>query len=210
MHAQERIESTLFGYRYGISGGMGLSAISVNDVVTFLNFLYGPQLDHRISEFNSSVEFYGVIDVFIKGNMSTGIEYSYLFGSHNFPTGFGSDDYSFSYHMPLLLGHYVIAGSGYFFKFGGGLGYLFARFKEDLTLEPEPIVYSGGGIGGKLQAIGHTPFGDNLYAYIGVDFRFGFPGTVTDNDGTVLTDGRSDISMNFFSFGLKFGLSYFF
>jgi hypothetical protein len=203
-------QGSVFGYRYGIGGGMGITAISMNDVVSYLNLLHVPDRYNRISEFSSAVEFFGSFDLFLSPNIATGIEYSYLLGSHNISTGFGTDDFSFSYHMPLILGHYVVNGANYFFKFGGGLGYLFARYREDLGTLPEALIYSGGGIGGKAQAVGHTPFGDNLFAYIGIEMRFGFPGSVVDEDGRPLTDGRDNVSLNFFSFGLKFGLMYYF
>ncbi len=201
---------TLFGYRYGIGGGMGISAISMNEFISYMNLLHVQDVYNRISEFNSAIEFFGTFDLFLRHDFASGFEYSYLFGSHNIATGFGSNDFNYSYHLPLLLGHYLVSGSNYFFKFGGGLGYIFARYEEDLVDLPEPIVYTGGGVGGKAQAVGHTPFGDNLFAYIGLEMRFGFPGSVTDDEGRTLTDGRNDVSFNFFSFGLKFGLMYFF
>jgi len=203
-------DSVILQYRYGIGGGMGVSAISVNEVVSYLNLLYIPDVSSRISEFNSAIEFFGSYDLFLSSNLATGFEYSYLLGSHNISTGFGSNDFTYTYHLPLVLGHYILSGSEYFFKFGGGLGYIFARFKEDLAALPEAIVYSGGGIGGKAQAVGHTPFGDDLFGYIGVEMRFAFPGSVTDDEGRTLTDGRDNVSLNFFSFGVKFGLMYYF
>lgn len=210
LNADDMQDNVILQYRYGIGGGMGVSAISVNEVVSYLNLLYIPDIYSRISEFSSSIEFFGSYDHFINPNFAAGFEYSYLLGSHNISTGFGSNDFTYSYHMPLLLGHYVLGGSEYFFKFGGGLGYIFARFKEDLAALPDAIVYTGGGIGGKAQAVGHTPFGDNLFGYIGVEMRFAFPGSVHDDEGKALTDGRDDVSLNFFSFGLKFGLMYYF
>jgi hypothetical protein len=201
---------TLFGYRYGFGGGMGLSAVSVNDVVSYLNLLYVNQPQDRLSEFSTAVEFFGTFDYFLSESYSGGVEYAYLLFSHNLSTGFGTNDFTVSYHLPLVLVHYLVAGSNYFFKFGGGMGYLFVRYKEDLVDLPDAIVYTGGGLGGKLQAVGHTPFGDNLYAYIGVDMRFGFPGSVENADGQTLRSREGDVSFNFFSFGLKFGLTYFF
>lgn len=201
-------EGTLFGYRFGIGGGMGITAISPNDLVTYLNMVHVPDIFSRISEFSSAVEFFGSIDMFLRQSFAVGFEYSYLFGSHNIDTGFGTDDFSYSYHMPIILGHYLLAGTNYFFKFGGGLGYYFSRYKEELIDFPEALLFTGSGIGGKAHAVGHTPFGDNLYGYIGVEIRFGFPGRVSNEDDIVLNDGRNDVTMNFFSFGLKFGLTY--
>jgi len=202
-------DSIWSAYRYGFSGGMGVSAISVNEVVSYLNLLYIPDVYSRISEFNAAIEFFGTYDLFIRPNVVVGFEYSYLLGSHNIATGFGSNDFTYSFHLPLALAHYVIGSSDYFFKFGGGLGYVFARYREDLADLPDPIVYTGGGLGGKVQGIGQTPFGDNLFGYIGIEMRFGLPGTVSDTNGVKLTDGRDNVALNFFSFGLKFGLTYY-
>lgn len=201
---------TLFGYRYGIGGGMGVSAVSIHELFTYINQSPGVDPQNRLSEFSTAIEFFLTMDLFLQPQFAVGMEYSYLFGSHNFATVTGSDDFFYSYHLPLLLGHYLVAGSEFFFKFGGGLGYIFARYVEDLATRPEAIVYTGGGIGGKAQAVGHTPFGDNLFAYIGAEMRFGFPGSVTDSDGRPLQGRDSDVSFNFFSFGLKFGLMYYF
>lgn len=197
-------------YRFGVGGGMGISAVSITDLFSYINQTPGIDPYNRLSEFSTAVEFFGAIDLFVRPTIATGFEYSYLLGSHSIETGFGSYDHHFMYHLPLVLGNYIVAGEGYFFKFGGGLGYILARYEEDPVDFPGPIVYTGGGIGGKAQAIGHTPFGDNLFAYIGAEMRFGFPGSVEDEEGRPLTDGRNDVSFNFFSFGLKFGLMYYF
>jgi len=203
-------DQTVFGYRFGAGGGMGISAISINDLTSYLNVIHVPDIVNRVSEFNAAVEFFGSFDLFLHADYAAGFEYSYLLGSHTIETGFGSNIFSYSYHMPLLLGHYIVAGSEYFFKFGGGLGYFHSRYKEDVTEFPQPLVYTGGGVGGKLQAVGHTPFGESLFGYIGIEMRFAFPGSVTDDEGNKLTDGREDVSLNFFSFGLKFGLTFYF
>lgn len=201
-------EGAVFGYRAGIGGGMGISAVSISDLVSYLNLREGFTLQERIPEFNSAVEFFATYDMFLRSDVALGFEYSYLFGSHNFSGTFGSNNYSYSFHMPVILGHYLVKGPGYFFKFGGGLGYFFTRYREDLTELTEPVVYTGGGLGGKLQAVGHTPFGDNLFGYVGVEMRFAFPGSVSDNDGRILRSGDRDVTMNFISLGLKFGLTY--
>ena len=201
-------ERPMFDYRSGIGGGMGISAVSISDLVSYLNLREGFTLQERIPEFNSAVEFFVTFDWFMQSDVAFGFEYSYLFGSHNFSGTFGSNDYSYSFHMPVMLGHYLLKGPGYFFKFGGGLGYFFTRYREDLMELTEPIVYTGGGIGGKIHAVGHTPFGDNLYGYVGVEMRFAFPGSVSDNEGIVLRSGDKDVTMNFISLGLKFGLTY--
>jgi len=189
---------------------MGVSAISINDLTSYLNVIHVPDIINRVSEFSAAVEFFGSFDLFLHTDYGAGLEYSYLLGSHTIETGFGSNVFSYSYHMPLLLGHYIVAGSEYFFKFGGGIGYILSRYKEDVTEFPEPLIYTGGGVGGKLQAVGHTPFGESLFGYIGVEMRFALPGSVTDDEGNTLTDGREDVSLNFFSFGLKFGLMFYF
>jgi hypothetical protein len=200
---------TIFGYRFGIGGGMGVSAISITDLFTYINQMPGTDPYNRLSEFSTAVEFFAAADIVLHPTIMTGVEYSFILGSHSVETGFGSDNYTFTYHMPLVLAHYLLMGEGYFFKLGGGVGYVFTRYEEDPTYAP-PFLYTGGGIGGKIQAVGHTPFGDNLYAYIGAEMRFGFPGPVADEDGRTLRNVNKDVSFNFFSFGLKFGLMYYF
>jgi hypothetical protein len=201
-------DGAVFGYRFGIGGGMGISAVSISALVSYLNLREGFALQERIPEFNSAVEFFASFDWYLQTDIAFGFEYSYLFGSHNFSGTFGSNDYSYSFHMPIILGHYLVRGPGYFFKFGGGLGYFMTRYREDLMELTEPVVYKGGGVGGKFHAVGHTPFGDNLYGYVGAEVRFAFPGSVSDSEGQVLSSGPNDVSMNFISLGLKFGLTY--
>jgi hypothetical protein len=203
-------QGSVLGYRYGIGGGMGLHSINVTDVVRYINGNYVVDPESRLSEFSTAVEFFGAFDLFMFRGLALGFEYSYMLSSHNIPSGFGSSDFTLTLHSPLLLGHYIVEGSNFFFKFGGGIGYTFVRFREELAQLPDPEIYSGGGLGGKLSAIGHTPFGDHLFGYIGIEMRFGFPGTVKNDEGMYLNDGIDDVSLTYLSFGLKFGLMYYF
>lgn len=197
---------------FGVGGGMGVSTVSAGDVVDYMNTLVAPS--ERIDEFGTAVEFF--ISPELQLNSSWGIkaEYSYLLKSYNVTGGGGLGTYEFTYdvHMPTLVLQYLIIREGYLFKFGAGVGFHLASFSERYPSSIDELKFTAQGLGGKLEAAGHTSLGDNLYGMIAGDLRLDFLGGLESESGQKLRSrvGQDEVSLDFFSVGIKFGLVYYF
>ncbi len=196
-------------YRFGFSGGMGINALSIGDLVHYINAGFVVDPADRLSEFSGTVEFFGAVEGFINPSVSVGLEYGYMLNSFS-PRGYsGMTEFSYSVQVPSIVAYYVLYGTNYHVKAGGGLGITHIRFEQKLPFDTSTELFRGTGFGGKLHFIGQTPFGDNLYGYIGVDFRFGIVGEINNARGEPLALPERSISMDYISFGLKFGLTYY-
>jgi hypothetical protein len=192
-----------------VAGGMGISFVynpSLNDYIE-----YNWSLDD-VQPFVSTVEFYGEIDYSLNEKYQLGIEYVYSL--YDYSSFINNLNYKLDYihHKPSFLAYYVIAGEGYKFKFGGGLGLRIVQLTESIgTTEEGAIAFSTTGFGllGKIQ--GHTKLSDNFYANIGSTIRFDAPGK-PENNGVKRSNPSSneDVNINSFSVSINIGISYFF
>ncbi len=192
----------------GISAGMGVSGIMTSDIADYINNGYAPP--ERISSFSSAAEFFGAGEVRLAANINAKIEFAYLLKSYEVPSGFGpNDEFSFGVTMPTLIVHYLIPGPGYMIKAGGGVGYHWATFNQNIPGLAQEYHASGPGL--KLEAEGNTEFDEHLHGYIAVDLRDDWLGELRDSgDNPLRLSGRAPVSMGFFSAGLKLGLTYYF
>jgi hypothetical protein len=196
-------------YGIGVSGGMGINATSFNDLTNYINAGFVVDPVDRVSEFTSTVEFFLSADGLIRSNFSLGADYSYSLNSYTIRGYSGTTDFQYSVHTPLLSGSYVVFGPQYHLKFGGAAGLSFMRFEQKLPFDTKSELYKGSGFAGMLNAIGHTPFGGNLYGYIGLTFRFGIIGDIRNDAGEPLAFPERSINMDYISFGVRFGLTYY-
>ena len=208
--AQSKSDSTWYNRNYfGIGGGMGITLINSTDIIDYLNTSF--MQSSRIDDFGSAPEFFcfGVFP--ISGSWGGKIEYAYIFKSYNTPVS-GLPDYVFSYyvHMPTMILEYSFINEGFFFKFGGGVGYHVATFSRNLNISN--IEYKSSGVGFKLEAEGNTAFDEHLFGTIGFDVRADFMSELEDANGNKLfiNTTKKNASMNFFTLGLKLGLAYYF
>lgn len=203
-------EDSLHRRFIGVSAGLGVTLINANDVVNFINVISVEQ--QRQDNFATAAEFFGEGEFQVAPTWGLAVEYSYLLKSYNLVLpGFSPNFIEYKISMPTLIAHYVLQGEGYFFKFGGGLGYHSATLIEQYPSGSE-VDYRTNGLGLKVQAVGNTEFDEHLYGYIAVDARKDFMGEFKDGAGAPLSipGTGQNVSMNFFSAGVKFGLSYFF
>ncbi|MFQ5797834.1 MAG: hypothetical protein ACE5H0_03960 [Bacteroidota bacterium] len=195
---------------FGVGGGMGVSTVSAGDVVDYINTLATPT--ERIDEFGTAVEFFISPEFQLNASWGLKAEYSYLLKSYIIPAEGATGTYDFTYdvHMPTLVLQYLIIREGYLFKFGAGVGYHFGSFS--VGFPPSEIVSAAQGFGGKLEAAGHTSLGGNLYGIIAGDIRLDFVGDLESKNGQKLGSvvSQDNVSLHFFSLGIKFGLSYYF
>jgi len=193
--------------------GMGIDLHSATSIVNYINFMAQPRLDEKVYDFSSAVEFYAVPEMQVSPHWSVGLEYSLLIKSYALDdrSGFSRSDFFYQIHMPTVLVHRLILGEGYRVKVGGGIGYHFASFTQSFPTVGSEETLSADGLGLKLDAVGNTKFDDTFYGSIGVDLRWDFEGTLKRSPSGVApaTNGSIPLpKMNFFSAGLKFGVTF--
>lgn len=197
---------------FEISGGMGISLHSTPSLTDYINATAHPRQEQLLDEFSSAVEFFITPELQVSEEWSMGLEYSLLLKSYTLDdrSGFSRSEFSYQVHMPTFLVHYVVFGEGYKVKFGGGVGYHFAKFNQSFPSYGTGDDLSAKSIGVKLEAVGNTKFDETFYGSIGVDLRWDFLGTLKKSDGSEAFDRASNTTakMNFFSAGLKFGVTF--
>jgi hypothetical protein len=169
-----------------------------------LSFALGNNL---IPSFKSAISFSGEADYKLSNTFAIGLEYDLLIDSYtatNSPGAF----YEISYNMqrPTLLAFYIVSGSGYQFKFGGGVGPRFVSLSERIITSKE---YSVNGYGFVLKAEGNTLLSKNFYALIGTNIRYDVTGDVANNKNTLVNRSTGEtLNLNSISFGIYLGVTF--
>jgi hypothetical protein len=184
-----------------VRGSMGIDFVSVPDLKNYLEANYTDIL----SDFSSAVNFSGAYGRMIGENNQLEIELGYLLSSYNASSSLGSYDLTYSLIMPSLLYNYVITGSGYNFKFGGGAGLRMLSITENIPGDPNDYNYSSLGYGFLLRAVGNTAIAENVYAHIGADVRYD---VISEPEKSDNGNKIGDINFNSLSFGIRLGISY--
>ena len=191
--------------------GMGIDLHTATSLDKYINLVAQPRLDEKLFDFSSAVEFFAVPEIQLTEHWSAGVEYAMLIKSYSIDdrTGFSRSEFSYQIHMPTLLVHRLLFGEGYRLKFGGGIGYHFASFTQNFPTVGSGETLSASGIAVKLDAVGNTKFDETFYGSIGVDLRWDFPGTLQRTADARSTQSSIALpTMNFFSAGLKFGITF--
>ncbi len=191
--------------RIGISAGMGVNYHTVKDIVDRIN---GNSITvQRVSNFKSGVEFFGAVTIPLSPDWVMKIEYSYLLASYTQSTNFGPAEFSYHVHMPTLLGQYILhEAETYNLKLGAGAGYHLASYSEKYSTVD--ATFTGSGIGTVLELEANTALGEHLFAHLGTQMRWDFIGELTSGAGK--TPGNLATTFNFFSAGVRIGMSYYF
>ncbi|HEX9253334.1 MAG TPA: hypothetical protein VF870_13895 [Ignavibacteriaceae bacterium] len=184
-----------------VRGSMGIDFVSVPDLKNYLEANYTDIL----SDFSSAVNFSGSYGRMVGENSQLELELGYILNSYNSTSSLGSYDLTYSILMPSLLYNYVISGSGYNFKFGGGAGVRFLSIDESLPGAGSSDKYSATGYGFILRAVGNTAIAQNVYAHIGADVRYDVLG---EPDSSLGENTIGTVNFSTLSFGLRLGISY--
>jgi hypothetical protein len=194
--------------RAGISAGMGVSYVNPQDVVDYINGAVRPA--QRISDFKSAVEFFGALVFPVTSDWNLKLEYTYLLGTYNVPSQFGSAEFTFVVNMPTVIGQYVLVEEGaYNVKVGAGIGYhLGSLLEKYLTLDDK---LTGHGVGVLLDLEANTAFGEDFFGYLGANLRWDFIGDLTNSSRTSTANlaGLAP-TLQFFSIGARLGFTYYF
>ncbi len=191
--------------QWNFNVSMGLDFKSAPSFRDYVNYALA---SNQVASFKSAVAFGSEIDYLIKPNFALGVEYNLQIDSYNISsnTGGGNSEISYVHHRPSVLAYYVVPGNGYQFKFGGGVGYRYVAFTQKLMSTEN---YSASGLGLLLRAAGNTLLSDHLYALIGADIRYDFPGDITRSGSPIVNPATgNNVNLNSFSIGIYLGLTY--
>jgi len=202
------LSNTLTFAQIDLKGTMGIYFASIPSMQDYINQNYAPS-DDQLSSFVSSVMFAGEAGVFISPSFETTLELAYLLYSYTNGTSGGQYELTFSNLMPTVFAYYVIAGTGYNFKFGWGLGPRFVNVDESPPARFSTTYNSVGyGIVGRIE--GNTLLGSSVYANIGADIRYDVNGEPENASGEklVYTSQNENVNFNAFSVGVRLGITY--
>lgn len=195
--------------RVGVSGGMGVSYVTAQDVVDLINAAAGGS--ERVPEFKAGVEFFGTLVVPLSQEWACKLEYAYLLYSFNTNSLYGPGEFTVAVHLPTVIGQFtLIDGGTYNVKAGAGVGYHFGTFSERYYSIDDR--FSGNGIGTLVDLEANTAFGENFFGYLGGNLRWDFIGTLTNAAGreASITAAGPAATLHFFSVGAKLGFTYYF
>lgn len=160
-----------------------------------------------IPSFNSAISFSGEVDYKLSRSFALGLEYDLQIDSYSatYSTG-GVYEISYNVQRPTLLAYYVYPGTGYQFKFGGGIGPRFIQLTEKINTSAD---YSSNGFGFVLKAEGNTMLGENFYALIGTNFRYDMSGDVSNNQNSIINRANGEkLNLSTISFGIYLGVTF--
>ena len=187
---------------------MGINLVSITSLNDYINQIYAP-VGEELSSFNTAAIFSFEAGYFIYRNFVAGIEIPYQIYSYNtYIEGAGQYDLYYDELLPSIMAYYVISGTGYNFKFGGGLGPRFVFVTEEKKWQGTQDDFSSVGFGGLLRIEANTALAENLFANIGGDLRYDLNGEPENNNGNTLINENEPVNFNTFSLGIKLGLTY--
>lgn len=188
--------------------GMGLDFFNSQSVVDYIN-QSNFSGSGELSSFSIAVNFSGEVGVKVDNNIQLSGDLAYQIYSYNSNVTLGRYDIKFNSLMPSILTYYLVEGSGYNLKFGGGAGLRFVLVEQTLPASVGSDKYSSTGFGFLLRAQGNTLLSDKIYANISLDVRYDVNG-VPENNGRKLYNNvlKEDVNFNQLALGIKLGLYY--
>lgn len=198
-------QSDSTGYWIAFSGGMGISAFSGPSVVDYVNLVAQPAYAQQLGEFTSVTEFFASAEAKIVPSWAAGLDYDYVIKSYSVNGGGGTSQFTYSFHAPGAVVHYLIEGRGYELRFGGGVSYVRATFSEALYGNPTFTDYTADGASVKAEAIGNTMFDEHFYGTIAADLRW-ITGGAFSNSQRKAEFGSRRVELGAFMAGIKFGV----
>ena len=194
-----------------LKGTMGINFLSFPSVQDYINENYAPS-DGELSTFNSAVIFTGEVGTFLSKSFELSIEVPYQIYSYTENVGPGQYELAYNSILPSVMAYYVLLGSGYNIKFGGGAGVRFIDVTESKKWQGTEDTFTSVGFGGLLRAEANTALAENVYANLGFDLRYDVNGEPENSNGDTLVNNVKGENVNFdtFSLGVKLGISYLF
>jgi len=194
-----------------IFAGMGVHMVSAPDVVEYINSV--STFAQRVDDFGVAVDFFGGVEFPINDEWGVKLEHSYLFKSYTVEGNLGGTyEIFYANQSPSIIIQKVIAGKGYFVKFGAGGGYHFGTMTQKVSTFGTTTEYTSNGVGLSAEVVGQTAFGENVFGYIGGSLGWEFMSDLKESNGKTLTAPNSSktVSLNYFHAGIRFGMNYYF
>jgi hypothetical protein len=194
-----------------LKGTMGINFLSFPSVQDYINENYAPS-GGELSTFSSAVIFTGEVGTFLSKSFELSIEVPYQIYSYTENVGPGQYELAYNSILPSVMAYYVLLGSGYNIKFGGGVGVRFIDVTESKKWQGTEDTFTSVGFGGLLRAEANTALSENFYANLGFDLRYDVNGEPENSNGDTLVNNVKGENVNFdtFSLGVKLGISYLF
>lgn len=193
--------------QWEVRGSMGLNYVNMADLKDYLNLNYFIG-DMALYQFFPAFEASAEVGYQSDQNLEFGLEATYELNS--FQTSYLSV-YRFDYGFisPSLLAYYVLQGTGYKFKFGGGIGPRFISADEKLPYLVQTETYTSNGVGVIVRAEGLTALSQNVFASLGFDIRYSTFGDFKSASGKTFMNNLtgSKLKMNSLSVGIKVGVA---
>lgn len=194
-----------------LKGTMGINFMSIPSVQNYINENYAPS-SSQLGTFNSAVIFTGEAGTFLSNYFEMSIEVPYQIYSYTENVGQGQYDLAFNSFMPSLMAYYVLWGTGYNIKFGGGVGVRINSITESKKWQGTDDSFSSTGFGGLIRVEANTALAENVYANIGFDMRYDVNGEPENSSGDKLENfvEGENVNFNTFALGVKLGISFIF
>lgn len=194
--------------QFDVRAGMGINFSSTPALKDYLNQSYA-SYNNEVASFYSSVSFAGEAGYFVSDDFQLAIDGSYFLNSFTFESTIGQYDLSYGITAPSIIAYYILPGSGYYFKFGGGIGLRFLSVNEKQPGSPITDNFTSTGFGIVLKGEANTALGSGVYANLGGDIRYDANGVPKQN-GTPLRNSviNEDVTFNTLLFGVHLGIIY--
>ena len=205
--------ATLFAQRadsiwtISIDASMAMSAISPPSLVDYINTVSQLARDERVGDFIAVPEFRVTAEMQIAAEWAAGVEYQYGVKTLQVAGQAGQSQFDYSANQIGAVLHYVIAGTSYDVRLGGGAAYLSATFREALYGNPLSSSYDAHGVRLKGEIIGDTKLGESLWATIGLDASWVTGGAFQNGSANLRVGGIAG-EVSSFSFGLSLGIMF--
>jgi hypothetical protein len=193
--------------RFFVTIGVGADAHGAPSYIDQVNEQVQPSEFQRLGKVLTAIDLSVMPEYAFAPHWSAAIEYALLFNSHEATGANGTLEYNYTVHMPTALVHYVVQGDGFWWKAGGGLGYHLASLSQKFRGIDMSFDGTAHGPALKLDAMAGTSMAPSVYGTAAVEFRAAFLGSLRDGNGTPLRVSGHDVNLQFYSFGLKLGLT---
>lgn len=207
-NSQDKKTTLHFKKRFSLSGGMGISMTTSPSFVDYMRYDIPFSNKDSVKAFGVGLEFFGALEYEILKHFSLKADYSYFIKSRTYNYSYFTYDYFISIHQPYLMGFYAVRGSTYAFKFGGGVGFHFARFTKDIGAGLN-LVYNASGLGYRAEGEFQAELSKNLGSYISCFALGSSIGTLKDSNKNPLKNAQTgeDVNLSSFGVGLRIGIS---
>jgi len=196
--------------QYSMRASMGIDFANTPSLNDYINQNF-PVIDNPVNDFNTAVNFSGEFGYSLTNTFQAGIELSYLLSSFTYSNELGKFELDYNIISPSLLGYYVLNGSGYNFKFGGGFGIRFVNVDLSFPGTTTIINFSNTGYGFILRTEGNTLLGGNFYANIGADLKYDINGSPKSGGANLYNNSsRENVNLNSLAVAIRLGVAYIF